>query len=131
MKYLLDTHAFLWFVRGDQALSTESQELIANPNSLIYPSVASIWEMAIKASREKLAVPSPFHTFVAGELADNDFALLSISIEHGEIVASLPFPKSGHRDPFDRLIVAQSLCENLPVITKDPAFDNYPIQRVW
>ncbi len=131
MNFLLDTNAFLWFVNNHQSLSAEARDIIEDQNSLIFLSIASIWEMAIKASLGKLIVPLPLQSFVERELSSNEFALLPITVEHTEIVLSLPFPDSGHRDPFDRLLIAQSMVEDLPVITNDRAFDAYEIQRVW
>jgi len=131
MNLLLDTHAFLWFVNDHSSLSKTAKELIEDPQSLVYVSAASYWEMAIKASLRKLALPGSLHTFVEREMTANDFALLNITSEHAEIVASLPFPNSGHRDPFDRMIIAQSIFEDLTIITRDFAFNEYSVQRVW
>ncbi len=131
MIFLLDTSAFLWFVNNHPSLSAEAKDIIEDPSSLICLSIASIWEMAIKASLRKLAVPLPLQSFVERELSSNEFALLPVTVEHAEIVSSLPFPNSGHRDPFDRLLIAQSIAENLPILSNDRAFDAYDIQRVW
>ena len=131
MRYLLDTHAFLWFVNGDPSLSSTSKDLIADPNSLIFLSTASIWEMAIKVSTKKLIVPSPLRAFLDRELGKNEFALLGITTEHVDKVANLSFPASGHRNPFDRLIIAQSQAEDLPVISRDRKFDDYDVTIRW
>ncbi len=131
MMFLLDTNAFLWFVNNHQSLSAEAKDIIEDQNSLIFLSIASIWEMAIKASLGKLAVPLPLQSFVEREVSSNEFALLPVTVRHAEIVSRLPFPDSGHRDPFDRLLIAQSIAENLPIISNDRAFDAYDIQRVW
>lgn len=131
MRYLLDTHAFLWFVSGNQSLSLVATSLIEDRNSDIFLSAASIWEMAIKISLGKLSLPSPYSQFIDGELDRNGIILLSISTEHADKVARLPYILSGHKDPFDRLIVAQSLCENLPVVTKDKNFNAYGVDCHW
>ena len=131
MRYLLDTHSFLWFVKGDASLSVTSRNLIADPNIEIYLSTASIWEMAIKVSIRKLIVPSPLQQFLDAEIERLGLALLGITTEHADKVAGLPFYASRHRDPFDRLIIAQSLVENMPVISSDVSFDDYAISRVW
>ncbi len=131
MTFLLDTHAFLWFVNNHRSLSTEARNTIEDRQSLIFLSIASVWEMAIKSSLGKLAVPMPHQSFVEREMSINEIAIFPASIEHAEIVANLPFPSSGHRDPFDRLLIAQALAENIPVISGDAAFDQYPVERIW
>lgn len=128
MNYLLDTHTFLWFINGDSELSVRAQTLIEDPSNSIYLSVASVWEMAIKVSLGKLAMPSPFTDFVAEQLSENSLRLLEIQLEHAGAVATLPFH---HRDPFDRLIIVQSLSENMPIIGRDQIFDVYGVQRHW
>ena len=131
MSFLLDTHAFLWFVNDHRALSSTAKDIIEDQQSLVYLSTASIWEMAIKSSLQKLAVPVSLQEFIDAHLSRNDFGLLQITAEHAEKVAKLPFPILGHRDPFDRMTIAQSICHDFTVITRDAAFDEYPIQRVW
>lgn len=128
MRYLLDTHTFLWFINDDPALSPPAKGLIENPDHVFYLSVASLWEIAIKVSLGKLEVPASFSEFILEQLRENNIALLEIKVEHTGVVATLPFH---HRDPFDRLIIAQSLSEKLPVIGKDVVFDTYGIQRLW
>ena len=131
MSFLLDTHAFLWFVNNHRSLSATAKEIIEDQQSLVFLSSASIWEMAIKSSLQKLAVPVSLQEFIEMHIARNDFGILQITAEHAEKVAKLPFPKSEHRDPFDRMIIAQSICHDFTVITRDAALDQYPIQRVW
>jgi PIN domain nuclease of toxin-antitoxin system len=128
MKYLLDTHTFLWFINDDASLSSTAKALIEDPENTIYLSIASIWEMAIKVSLGKLEMPSPFTDFIDEQLSKNTIILLNIKIAHTGIVATLPFH---HRDPFDRLIIAQSSVEDIPVIGKDAIFDDYGIKRHW
>ena len=128
MIYLLDTHTFLWFINDDKALSAAAKTLIEDLESAIYISVASLWEIAIKVSLGKLEVPSPFTSFVAEQLRENNIMPLEIKTEHLGLVVTLPFH---HRDPFDRLIVAQSLNEKLPIIGKDEVFDAYGVKRHW
>jgi len=128
MNYLLDTHTFLWFINDDASLSSTAKTLIEDPENTIYLSVASIWEMAIKVSLDKLEMPSPFTDFIDEQLSKNTIILLGIKTEHTGIVATLPFH---HRDPFDRLIIAQSKVEDIPVIGKDAIFDDYGIKRLW
>ncbi len=129
MNYLLDTSSFLWFVYDDNRLSTGAVERILDSTNEIYLSLASIWEIAIKANlRRGLALRRPFPEFIDHHLSANRFRLLDINVSHLKVVAALPLH---HRDPFDRLLIAQSQVENIPVITNDAAFDHYPVQRVW
>ena len=128
MNYLLDTHTFLWFINDDTSLSSTAKALIEDPENTIYLSVASIWEMAIKVSLDKLEMPSPFTDFIDEQLGENTIILLNIKTAHTGIIATLPFH---HRDPFDRLIIAQSKVEDIPVIGKDAIFDDYGIKRLW
>src|SRR5437868_256194 len=104
MTYLLDTHSFLWFINDDKELSATAKMLIEDPENVIFLSVASLWEIAIKVSLGKLDVPSPFTEFMLEQLHENNIALLGIKPEHLGVVVMLPFY---HRDPFDRLIIAQ------------------------
>lgn len=128
MSYLLDTHTFLWFINDDPVLSATARALIEVPENIIYLSIASLWEMAIKVSLGKLEIPSPFTGFINTQLRENAINLLEITTEHIGIVMTLPFH---HRDPFDRLIIAQAQSENLPIIGKDEAFDDYKVTRHW
>jgi PIN domain nuclease of toxin-antitoxin system len=128
MRYMLETHSFLWFVMQDKSLSRQAQSLIEDPNNEIYFSVASVWEMAIKVSLEKITTPQPFPVFITEQLFLNRFTLLQISINHAAKVATLPFH---HRDPFDRLLIAQSLVEQMPLISNETLFDAYKVMRLW
>jgi PIN domain nuclease of toxin-antitoxin system len=128
MSYLLDTHTFLWFINDDPALNPSAKNLIETPEQNLYLSIASLWEMAIKVSLKKLELPSPFTEFVLQQLHENNIMLLAIKAEHLGVVVKLPFH---HRDPFDRLIVAQSQSENLAIISRDSVFDAYGVQRHW
>jgi PIN domain nuclease of toxin-antitoxin system len=128
VNYLIDTHTFLWFINDDPFLSLNAKVLIENPQHHIYLSVASLWEMAIKISLGKLELPLPFDDFINRQLDQNLISLLPITTAHTALVATLPFH---HRDPFDRLIIAQSQSERLPIIGKDTLFDLYPIIRYW
>ena len=131
MSFLLDTHAFLWFVNDHSSLNSTAKSIIEDQQSIVYLSDDSIWEMAIKSSLRKLALPAPLQQFVETHIARNDFGFLQITAEHAETVAKLPFPNSGHRDPFDRMIVAQSICHDLTIISRDVALSDYPIQVLW
>ena len=129
MRYLLDTSSFLWFVNDDRKLSAAADSLLSAPYTTAYLSIASIWELAIKANLGRgLILHEPFPQFIDEQLRTNRFQLLNINIAHLKRVHDLPLH---HRDPFDRLLIAQAQVENIPVLTSDAAFDRYPIQRVW
>ena len=129
MIYLLDTSSFLWFVYDNDRLSAVAAELLEDTGNAFFLSLASIWEIAIKANLGRgLEIRQPFSDFIDEQLNINDFQSLNINISHLKLVADLPL---FHRDPFDRMIIAQSLAEGLPVIASDHAFDHYPVQRVW
>ena len=120
---LLDTHTFLWWVADDPRLSAKARTTVTNADD-VFLSVASCWEMAIKVSLEKLTLPRPVDRFVSEHLGLNQFALLPVDLEHASRVAALPFH---HRDPFDRLLVAQAQIEDLTILTADPVFDAYDV----
>lgn len=128
MSYLMDTHTFLWFVNADSRLSLTAKSLLEKTNDDIYLSVASAWEIAIKVSLKKLSIPTPVADFMTTQLKVNHFQTLPITPAHLGVLATLPFH---HRDPFDRLIIAQSMAEQLSIIGKDEAFDLYRVTRIW
>lgn len=128
MKLLLDTHAFLWFIMGSANLSGNARAVIENHSNEILISVASLWEMAIKVSLGKLILSAPFDDLIPAQLNLNGIGLLNISLDHVSLLTTLPFH---HRDPFDRLIVAQAIVEKMPVVSIDAAFDAYPTKRLW
>lgn len=128
MRVLLDTQAFLWWINDSPELSTRARRVLRDPDNALFLSLASVWEMAIKASRGKLAVPGPIEAFVPQQLQVNGVSQLDISFRHVARVERLPFH---HSDPFDRLIIAQALTEGIPVITSDRIFARYGIKRLW
>ena len=128
MRLLLDTHTFIWYVTNNPKLSLTAQQLINDGTNEVLLSIVSIWEMAIKHSVGKLSFELPFEIFISQQLAINNFDLLNIQVSHVNIIANLPLH---HRDPFDRLIIAQAMVEQIPVVGMDEAFDSYPIQRLW
>ena len=128
MNILLDTHAFLWFVADVPRLSDTARALIEAEDSQPFLSIASLWEMAIKISLGKLKLEQPFETFIPQQLTLNGIGILNLSVEHTAAISTLPFH---HRDPFDRLIAVQARIEKMPVVSADPAFDAYEIERVW
>lgn len=128
MRLLLDTHAFLWFINDSAELSYEARAAIEDGENELFLSYASLWEMAIKISLGKLSMPEPFDHFINEQVQLNQISLLSFTIPQIAPIATLPFH---HRDPFDRMLVAQALSENLPVLSRDAAFDAYSVQRIW
>ena len=128
MTYLLDTHSFLWFIGGNDQLSSQARTLIEDEDNNRLLSVASLWEMAIKVSMGKLEVPLPITRLVRQHVTGNDIEMLSIEPEHLDQQRTMPFH---HRDPFDRLILAQAIAEELPVISRDDAFSDYPVRVRW
>lgn len=123
-RLLVDTHAVLWWLTDDPALSPTAREALADPATEPLVSAASIWEIAIKRSLGKLAAPDDLPGRIAGE----GFAGLPVSAEHAWHVRTLP---PHHDDPFDRLLIAQALVERLPVITTDARFGAYGVDARW
>jgi PIN domain nuclease of toxin-antitoxin system len=128
MKLLLDTHSFIWFFEGDNRLPLNARQLIADENNELMLSIASIWEMAIKTSISKLTLSKSFERVINEHVLISDIGVLNITVLHTFAVAKMPLH---HRDPFDRIIIAQSLVEAMPLISGDPAFDQYGVTRLW
>ncbi|OFX28135.1 MAG: twitching motility protein PilT [Bacteroidetes bacterium GWA2_31_9] len=128
MKLLLDTHTFLWFINDDKRLSLKAKELISKPNNIRYLSYASIWEIAIKSSLGRIEIPIDFEKFIEEQLKINNILIFPFSISHLAKVKELPFI---HKDPFDRIIISQSIIENVSILGIDSVFDKYGITRIW
>ena len=128
MKLLLDTHAFLWWVGASRELSRKARSAVGSGRNECFVSMASAWEIAIKVSLGSLRVEGALDRFLPEQLAANGFQPLPVDLKHAARVAALPFQ---HRDPFDRLLVAQALEEELAVVTADPVFARYGVKRVW
>ncbi len=128
MRLLLDTHIFLWFIDGDEQLNASSRALIEDEANEKFISIASVWEIAIKVSTGKLKITPSFEQRVPEQIEVNGFEILPIQTSHLAEVARLPFH---HRDPFDRLLIAPSRAENIPLLSADTAFDAYDIGRLW
>ncbi len=128
MNYLLDTHTLLWFINGDASLSENAKAIIKDYNNNCSISIASIWEIGIKISLKKLQLGFDFaalETF----LINNEIGILNINIKHVEILSSLPFI---HRDPFDRILIAQCMVEKTVLLTKDESINLYQtIETIW
>ncbi len=128
MILLLDTHAFLWFCQGDPALSASARQLIEDPNNRKLVSVASCWEIAIKAGLGKLKLGEPSASYIVAALASTGFETLPVSVAHATGVEPLP---AHHKDPFDRLLVSQALSEGIALVSADVVFDQYAVTRYW
>lgn len=128
MRLLLDTHTFLWWVTDSSSLSAAAREAIQDPQAECLLSLASCWEMAIKQSLGKLKLDPPLEQFVPTHMAANGFLQMEIEFRHVARVADLPFH---HRDPFDRLLAAQAMVEDVTLVSGDPAFDDYGVKRLW
>ena len=127
MKYLLDTHVLLWWLDNDRALSTKASRAISSPENEIFISTATAWELAIKNHSGKLEIPRVLDGF-EGALEDEGFFTLAISIRHALRAGALP---NHHKDPFDRMLVAQAQAEDLSLISNDSMFDHYGVRRLW
>ncbi len=128
MNLLLDTHTFLWLAQGNPSLSTAAKAAIADPQNDLYLSVASVWELAIKVGSGKLVLSDSLGTLTDRWMAVARIQLLDISKSHALFVATLP---QHHRDPFDRILIAQAICEQLTLISCDSQFAAYRIPLIW
>ena len=128
MRLLLDTHAFLWWASEDPALSATARRQIESPRNDVFVSPVSAWEIVLKAGLGKLTTPSPVDEFIPEQMARNRFDVLPLSITHVLQVSHLP---EHHRDPFDRLLVAQAMVEGLSFVTGDQHMSRYDVRVVW
>ena len=128
MKALLDTHTFLWWNLDDPQLSERVRDFIADGRNEIFLSAASAWEIAIKAGKGRLTLPDPPDQYVADRMRFHRYSALPIEISHALHVYSLP---PIHADPFDRLLIAQSQMEKMPILTADSVVSSYPVDVIW
>lgn len=127
MDLLLDTHAFLWFVTGDKRLSRKARHQLSDDQARLFISVASVWEMAIKVSLDRLGLPTSLTEYISEKL-QSGFHLFPVEWRHAAAVSQIPFH---HRDPFDRLLIAQSIQEEIPIVSADVVFRKYPVKVIW
>ncbi len=127
MKNLIDTHSLIWFLNGDKDLSEEARKAIVSKNAKNFVSIASLWELSIKISLGKLVLNAPFSVMI-GQIELNGFQILPITFEDTLLLSSLPFY---HKDPFDRMIISQSITSKCSIISKDSYFNLYPINLIW
>jgi PIN domain nuclease of toxin-antitoxin system len=127
MKLLLDTHTFIWFVEDDEQLPTSTKSQIEDVENEVLISIVSLWEIAIKTSLGKLEVVHDIPSMIS-KIEANGFTILSVFPEHTICVSTLPFH---HRDPFDRMLIAQSMIENIRIISRDGIFGEYDVDCFW
>ncbi|MFH0728092.1 MAG: type II toxin-antitoxin system VapC family toxin [Pseudomonadota bacterium] len=127
-RLLLDTHIFLWWVDDAPDLSDTARRAIADEKNECYLSLTSCWEMAIKSSLGKLRLAKPVERFVSEQLTANGFTLLPIELRHAAKIEKLPLH---HRDPFDRLLIAQAISEKLIIVSVDRIFSDYGVKVIW
>lgn len=128
MKLLLDTHALLWWLEDAPSLSAKAKAVISDSAADVLVSTASIWEVAIKARLGRLDLPDDLEAFFTRQLAINGFDILPVHLRHAALVRHLD---DHHRDPFDRLLIAQAKSENVPLISRDPKLSAYDVEVIW
>lgn len=128
MTCLLDTHCFLWFIRNDLRLSRRADGILRDGRNHVLLSVASVWEMVMKAETGRLPLPRPLGDFLQDQVLHNAISVLPIRLEHALRLEGLPMH---HRDPFDRMLVAQAMEEDVPILSADPVLRAYPAEIIW
>ena len=128
MRLLMDTHTLLWFALASSKMSKKARELVSERANDRFLSIASPWEVGIKVSTGKLTLAKPVDVFFSERIRQNEFMIMPITLAHIALVTTLPFH---HRDPFDRMLIAQSLVEGIPIVSADTAFDQYGVTRFW
>ena len=128
MRLLLDTHALIWWLAGDPSISVSAQTAITDPDNEVFVSAASAWEIATKHRIGKLPNAAPLASDIQRALARQGFIELPITISHGQAAGSLPGP---HRDPFDRMLIAQAILGDLVLVSNEAVFNGYGVRRLW
>lgn len=128
MKLLMDTHAFIWLNEDAPQLSSKVKALYCSREHEVYLSIASVWEMQIKVQLGKLELGMPIEALVSQNMQENGIYLLPIDLSH---IAQLEHLPSHHKDPFDRMIIAQAMVENLTIVSMDGAFADYAVPVIW
>jgi PIN domain nuclease of toxin-antitoxin system len=128
VRLLLDTHAFLWWIADDERLSSRAAALIADGSNEVLVSAASAWEIVVKSALGRVEVPTPVDRFLTAQLKANAFVPLPIQMRHALGLAALP---DVHRDPFDRILVAQAVAEDLTLVSRDAMLQRYPVAVEW
>ncbi len=128
MSPLVDSHTLVWSTDDPSKLSPVAASALRDPSNDIFISAATLWEVSIKVGLGKLAIARPYRDWMKKTIADLGAVVLPIAIEYADVQASLPHH---HRDPFDRMLIAQALVEGIPIISADAQFDAYGVQRLW
>jgi PIN domain nuclease of toxin-antitoxin system len=128
VRLLLDTHALLWWLAGDEALSNTARDAISDPGNDVFVSAASAWEIATKYRLGKLPDAAAIAADIAGAVASQDFTELPINIRDGQIAGGLP---AIHKDPFDRMLIAQAITADMVIVSNEALFNAYAVARLW
>jgi PIN domain nuclease of toxin-antitoxin system len=128
MMLLLDTHALLWAVEDPSQLSQPARAALEDPVNDLVVSAATVWEIAIKVGLDKLSLSIPYRQWMKQAVTDLEAMILPITIEYAAVQSGLP---NHHRDPFDRLLIAQAQVEDIPLVSSDVVFDRYGVSRLW
>ena len=128
MRRLIDTHTLIWAVDDPSQLGPQARTELQKPTNELLLSAGSLWELTIKIGLNKLVLLMPYREWMAQAIADLGLAIVPITVAYADVQAGLPLH---HRDPFDRLLVAQALIEHVPIVSVDPIFDAYSVQRLW
>jgi PIN domain nuclease of toxin-antitoxin system len=128
MKVLIDTHTFLWWNTADPLLSVHAKEVIADGRNEVFLSAASVWEIVIKTAKGKLILPESPSQYISSRMSLNRFQPLPVHFNHVLHVYELP---AYHNDPFDRLLIAQSQLESMPLVTMDENIQRYKLETIW
>ena len=128
MRLLIDSQSIIWYVDQDDLLSPAAHAAITDPDNDLLLSVATVWEIAIKVGLKKLSLSMPYLQWMEQAMSDLGVAILPITVRHADVEVNLP---NYHRDPFDRMLVAQSPVENIHLVSADRVFDQYGITRLW
>ena len=128
MNVLLDSHAVIWFSQNSPKLSTQAITIFEDPSNTLYCSLVSVWEMQIKVQLGKLKLDMNLSDMINDQMQTNDIRILPITLSH---IWTLDNLDHHHKDPFDRLLIAQAIAENLTILSVDSVFDNYPVKRLW
>ena len=126
--YLIDTHIFLWILSASERLSAKAKNVVQEPRNAIFLSKVSYWEICLKASKGKLRLQGGWEESFEEERRNNRFQWLEVNPSHCRGIINLPFH---HKDPFDRLLIAQANHENLILVTCDSKFENYDVETIW
>ena len=128
MKVLLDTHAFLWLITDDDQLSENARQTFLNPENSLFFSAASFWEICIKKSLGKISLKDGWFQTIQKEMGINTIQWIPIEMTHCAEVTGLPFH---HRDPFDRMLIAQAIVEEMKLLSRDSHLSDYAIELIW